>query len=236
MGSVMTRRTSQHIRNATPAKNNAAVSGQRNLRPMAGKRARGVAVSSPRTFLPPESWYEPTGEVGGSFEVIVQKPGEGYRHIVSPADVVERLAKLPSWMLEGLNVVQLSQMTRKKRAFPCYGMQWGSTIYLYPVEIDLVETFPHPPKPAQRIEAKQYGARWRQTDGLWRLVWSEEAIRDFYLNNILIHELGHLIDARNTSYVDRERYAEWFALEYGYKASRREQLAKKLAAKIAGKT
>lgn len=202
---------------------------------MAGKRARGVAVSSPRTFLPPESWYEPTGEVGGSFEVIVQKPGEGYRHIVSPADVVERLAKLPSWMLEGLNVVQLSQMTRKKRAFPCYGMQWGSTIYLYPVEIDLVETFPHPPKPAQRIEAKQYGARWRQTDGLWRLVWSEEAIRDFYLNNILIHELGHLIDARNTSYVDRERYAEWFALEYGYKASRREQLAKKLAAKIVGR-
>ena len=45
-------------------------------------------------------------------------------------------------------------------------------------------------------------------------------MRDYYLNNILIHELGHLVDSRNTGYVDRERYAEWFAVEYGYKQSR----------------
>ena len=44
-------------------------------------------------------------------------------------------------------------------------------------------------------------------------------IRDFYLNNILIHELGHLLDDRNRSYGDRERYAEWFALKYGYQAT-----------------
>ena len=56
----------------------------------------------------------------------------------------------------------------------------------------------------------------------WQLVWTEEAIRDFYLNNVLIHELGHILDSRNTSHRDRERYAEWFALEMGYKASRRQ--------------
>jgi hypothetical protein len=49
-------------------------------------------------------------------------------------------------------------------------------------------------------------------------VWTESAIRDFYLNNILIHELGHLLDDRNDSYVDRERYAEWFAIRYGQKS------------------
>jgi hypothetical protein len=54
---------------------------------------------------------------------------------------------------------------------------------------------------------------------VWTLSWSEQAAQDFYLNNILIHELGHLVDDRNTSYVDRERYAEWFAIEYGYLAS-----------------
>ena len=27
-------------------------------------------------------------------------------------------------------------------------------------------------------------------------MWSELAVRDFYLNNILIHELGHLVDAQ----------------------------------------
>ena len=63
-----------------------------------------------------------------------------------------------------------------------------------------------------------FGGRWIQDGGShWRLVWSERAIKDFYLNNILIHELGHLLDDRNSGYVDRERFAEWFALEHGYK-------------------
>jgi hypothetical protein len=66
-----------------------------------------------------------------------------------------------------------------------------------------------------------YGGRWSQESRhTWKLEWTEEAVRDFYLNNILIHELGHLVDTRNTGYADRERYAEWFALEYGYKPSR----------------
>ena len=51
----------------------------------------------------------------------------------------------------------------------------------------------------------------------WTLTWSEQAAQDFYLNNILIHELGHLVDDRNTGYMDRERFAEWFAVHYGYR-------------------
>ena len=113
-------------------------------------------------------------------------------------------------------------MTRKKRTFPCYGIQWGTAIYLYPVEESLIESYTRPPKPAQLIEAKMFGGRWEQAGhNLWRLIWTEAAVKDYYLNNILLHELGHLLDNRNSSYVDRERYAEWFAIEYGYKASRR---------------
>ncbi len=66
-----------------------------------------------------------------------------------------------------------------------------------------------------------YGGLWEQDPPCgWQLEWTEETIRDFYLNNILIHELGHLVDDRNTGYMDRERYAEWFALQYGYRRSR----------------
>ena len=92
----------------------------------------------------------------------------------------------------------------------------------YPIEETLIEVFNDPPKPAQRIEAAMYGARWARQDAQWRLLWSEDAIRDFYLNNVLIHELGHILDDRNNSSRDRERFAEWFALEVGYKASRQE--------------
>jgi hypothetical protein len=135
-------------------------------------------------------------------------------------------------MRESLEVVQMSQMTRKKRIAPCYGMQWGTAIYLYPIEETLIEIFTDPPKPAQQIEARMYGARWVQSGRReWRLIWTELAIRDFYLNNVLIHELGHVLDGRNSRSLDRERFAEWFAVEHGYKASRRAELAEQAVRK-----
>jgi hypothetical protein len=174
-------------------------------------------------FAPPEKWYEPSGHARAAtrnYKVIVQPPGEGYRHVVTPNQVRARLSQLPAAFLQQLEVVQLSGMTRKKASFPCYGMQWGNALYLYPLEDSFVEQFDRPPRPNLYNESRMYGGRWEQpSPGTWTLTWSPESAQDFYLNNILIHELGHLIDDRNTTYVDRERYAEWFAVHYGYRRS-----------------
>ena len=229
----MSRRIEQSLKNPAKARNNAARANRKFV--TLGKRARVGSVALRGPYLPPERWYEPQERRKDRFVVVGQPAGAGYRHILSEDDVRSRLAQLPEWMVKPLEVVQLSQMTRKKRRAPCYGMQWGSTIYLYPIEESLVESFTQPPKPAQRIEADMYGARWMHDDGQWRLLWTEEAIRDFYLNNVLIHELGHILDSRNTSSRDRERYAEWFALEMGYKASRRPDLAQRAVAKYVTK-
>jgi hypothetical protein len=185
------------------------------------QRKRGAEKNERHAFAPPEDWYEPSEEEC-SYSVVVQPPGSGYRHIVTPDEIRDRLEQLPSQMVRPLEVIQLSRMTRKKQSFPCYGMQWGTTLYLYPIEEDLVEYYARPPKPAHMNEARMYGGRWTENaSGEWQLVWTEAAVKDFYLNNILIHELGHLLDDRNTSYADRERYAEWFAIEHGYKRSQR---------------
>ena len=92
--------------------------------------------------------------------------------------------ELANALFSVLEVIQFSQMTRKKLSFPCYGMQWGSSLYLYPLEEELVEYFSQPPKPALMNEVKMFGGRWIQDrDNQWRLVWSERAIKDFYLTN-----------------------------------------------------
>ena len=65
-----------------------------------------------------------------------------------------------------------------------------------------------------------YGGKWEQQGKMWELHWTLPCLKDFYLNNILIHEIGHVNDTRNTNSQDRERFAEWFAIEYGYRASR----------------
>lgn len=214
----------------TKAPNLAAVAKLARQRIPTSKRIRGAVSTQHGEFLPPEDWYEPAETRADGFRVIRQSPGPGYYHAVTPQEVRDRLAQLPAWMLEPLEFVQLSRMTRKKQTFPCYGMQWGNSLYLYPIEESLVEEFPQPAKPAVFNEARMFGGRWVHLGGSqWELHWTETTLRDFYLNNILIHELGHLLDARNTSYTDRERYAEWFAIEYGYRASRRADLARRAA-------
>ncbi|MDA1055064.1 MAG: hypothetical protein O3C40_31970 [Planctomycetota bacterium] len=180
------------------------------------KRSRGSVGQDRGPFNPPEDWYEPHDAGGDSFAVVTQDPGPGYQHVVTEHHVRQRLSELPAKFVAPLQVVQLSRMTRKKRSFPCYGMQWGTALYLYPVEIGLVEYFGRPPRPAEYNETRLFGGQWAHEGGsLWRLTWTPATIRDFYLNNVLIHELGHLLDNRNTGYQDRERFAEWFAIEHG---------------------
>jgi hypothetical protein len=192
---------------------------RRAQRPGAAFRQRGTFnAGSGEQFTAPEDWHEPIGR--DDVKMIVRPPGKGYVHAVSPDDVRRRIAELPRKFTQGLDVVQLSGMTRKRALFPFYGMQWGSAVYLYPIEQSFVEVYVRPPRPQQIIEAEMYGGKWVQDGKDWRLEWTADSIRDFYLNNVLIHEIGHIYDDRNTSFEDRERYANWFAIEYGYRASR----------------
>ncbi len=191
------------------------------------KRARGGEANVRLPFVPPEDWYEPRDD-GDGFHFVVQPPGDGYRHVVTPDEVRERLARLPAEFLRLLDLVQFSRMTRKKQSFPCYGMQWGSTIYLYPIEESLIESYNQPPKPNQVNEARMYGGRWvQESPEVWNLIWTQRAIKDFYLNNIVIHELGHLVDDRNSRPADREGFAEWFAVRYGYQPEHRRVVGRR---------
>lgn len=203
---------------------NARVAVSSRGRSAPGKRARGLQRNEQLPFSPPEDWYEPEEYVKADpydVRIVEQTAGKGFRHVVTVPEIRRRLRQLPASFVAPLEVVQLSRMTIKKERFACYGMQWGSAVYLYPLEDDRIEHHGRPPTPSQIQEAEMYGGRWVQrSPGRWQLIWTEHAAKDFYLNNILIHEIGHLLDARNSTYLDRERYAEWFAVEHGYKPTR----------------
>jgi len=195
------------------------VDRRRPALPSTAYRQRGVGESGQsEAFNAPEVWYETVGR--DQIKYICQPAGTGYVHPVTIDDVADRMAALPDRLTRGIEVVQLSRMTRKRALFPCYGMQWGSSIYLYPIEESLVEIYVRPPSPQQLIEARMYGGLWSRHEKLWQLTWAEKTIRDFYLNNVLIHEIGHINDDRNANFDDRERYANWFAIEYGFRATR----------------
>ena len=193
---------------------------QTSARALFRERAKARRGMTPRkhdsSFEPSEDWYEATGSKG--YRIVVREPGYESRHVVTPRQIRSRLAKLPQRFIKDLEVVQLCTMTRKKHFSPCYGLQWGNAIYLYPFEETVDEYFFEPPPRPLVIETTMYGGRWEHNEpGVWRLVWTEHSARDFQLNNVLIHELGHLVDKWNTNHQDQERYAEWFAVEYGYR-------------------
>ncbi len=217
----MTRRPIANLKNRHSRRSITAIPKAVQTSVAMGKRLRGRVGETRSPFIPPEDWHEPT-DGKGNYSFVVQPAGSGYQHVVTESEIRDRLAVLPPAFVAPLEVIQLSRMTRKKQSFPCYGMQWGTAIYLYPVEKGLVEHYGRPPRPAEYNEARAYGGQWVHDSGSqWKLVWTANTIRDFYLNNVLIHELGHLLDQRNTSYRDRERFAEWFAIEHGYRASRK---------------
>ncbi|MGQ0635355.1 MAG: hypothetical protein ACT4QC_12145 [Planctomycetaceae bacterium] len=206
----------RHASPRPPANRSRRVS--RDLRPVAAFRQRGLCSGlKVEDFNAPERWHAPRGD--WETEFVVQPPGDGFVHAVTVDEVARRIERLPNRFTRGLEIVQFSSMTRKRRLFPCYGMQWGSAVYLYPIEASLEEVYRRPPTPQQLIEARMYGGRWTHDGALWRLVWTLDSIKEFYLNNVLIHEIGHLNDSRNTSSGDRERFANWFAIEYGYRAA-----------------
>ena len=148
---------------------NSAVSSQQSQRRRPTSRRSIAARSEALPFSPPEDWHEPQ-EGGDGYRVIEQPAGGGYRHVVTPGEVRKRLAQLPEHFLRDLEVVQLSRMTRKKQSLPCYGMQWGPCLYLYPIDESLTEYFATKPAPSVFIETEMYGGRWTEGDrGAWTL-------------------------------------------------------------------
>ena len=134
------------------------------------KSTRGSDCGRYGPGLPPEDWYEPSETPVDRYRIVEQPAGEGYRHVLTAAEIQQRLALMPSGMLQALEVVQLSRMTRRKRTFPCYGMQWGNALYLYPLEESLVEHFDTPPRPNLVNETRMYGGRWSEpSPGCWLL-------------------------------------------------------------------
>ncbi len=146
----------------------------------------------------------------------VEPAGKGYTHVLNDQEILARLHELPDHLLNNLNCVVLPRMTRKRKLFNVYGMQWGQTIYLYPMPADLRVGDYHTLPPAYVAEARQFGATVEDHPTGPVIQWTLETAKLYYLENVLIHELGHTLDMKNSSTRDREAFAEAFARKHGH--------------------
>lgn len=164
-------------------------------------------------------WYAPRSENPHAefLQFHEHDPGEGYVHPLSPTEIMERILVLPQEIQEilyaRLDHVVLPRHTKKSDRVPMYGLQWGSSIYLHPQNEPGTEIFTEPPATNTVALTKRFGARWQEASGepYWICQWTRSALREFYREYVLLHELGHVCDGRNANIKDSERYANAFA-------------------------
>lgn len=184
----------------------------------AGKRMRKqVFREGPKSVYDFEK-YISYGKAEELICICVEPAGKGYFHVLTPEEITNRMRKLPKEHLRNLDTIVLPCMTKKRKRMDIYGLQWNGTVYLYPMNDDLLHEINRPLRPLERQEANKYGGKIIEDGKYHSVQWTKESIKHFYLENILVHELAHVYDRKNTRNVDRERFAEGYVLKYGSKS------------------
>ncbi len=141
-------------------------------------------------------------------------------------DIKDFLKKLPEKHTENLTHIWLRKMTSKEyeKEGSCQGCficgSGVSLIVLYPFPTHLKMKFGIK-KPSNRT-LKWYSAFEPELihyNGEWMLKWTEEKIKNYYLEGLLLHEVGHQIDSVYQRYWSpnyKRQRAENFADNYAF--------------------
>lgn len=147
-----------------------------------------------------------------------ERPGAGYRHLLSKRDIVGFLALLPDWdeLSRDLNAVVLA-----RGEFNTDGYCGRGYVAVCAWERDLWRWCDRGAYDEHRAIFERLGVRSeRQRDG-WGgclVKWTQSQARAYQLLHVLLHEFGHhhdRITTRSRAVSARgERYAEAYALRY----------------------
>jgi len=157
---------------------------------------------------------------------IVDNPSRDFYFPISVDDIKNILEKLPKEHTEHLTHIWLRKIKRNDYLEDdslqgCFIV--GSGVFLI-----IMHPFPKnnkmvfgKKKPLQKTLNfyKKYTTELSQdSDGYWYLQWTEDLIKRYYLESLLLHEIGHSIDSFYTSFWSKasNRKKEVFANSYAY--------------------
>jgi hypothetical protein len=160
--------------------------------------------------------------------LIEDNPSKGFVFPVSGQEVIEHLHKFPTEDVEKITHVWLRRAKQKELEsgeLPFAEFICGSgvrVIVLYPWTKDLTLCFGKKKPTGKKLRSY---AHWTQDlfykNEQWYLRWTIPALKSFYLDNLVAHEIGHHVDwySRHWSKANRKQVeevadqyaAQWFA-------------------------
>ena len=160
--------------------------------------------------------------------LIEDNPSKGFMFPVLGHEVLEHLRKFPTEDVEKISHIWLRRAKQKEfesGELPFAEFICGSgvrVIVLYPWTKDLALCFGNKKPIGKKLNSY---AHWTQDlfykNEQWYLRWTTSALKSFYLDNLLAHEIGHHVDrySRDWSKANRKQVeevadqyaAQWFA-------------------------
>lgn len=162
----------------------------------------------------------------GAEVVVAERPlHPAFLRPYSAKDVTRVLAEIPPQFLQGLGRVLLLGGTRKQEATALGRLfYWGSyvrpgTVHLFAYPRRAMRLrYRKPPSKERMIEWEFAQPSVSRDGGHWIVEFTAAGLREFYLYDVLPHEIGHHVDRfreHKKSYRESEYYAEWFADRFG---------------------
>jgi len=156
---------------------------------------------------------------------IQDNPSRDFFFPISIEEIEEFLNKLPHVQTKNITHVWLRKLSKKEyekegRTQGCFicGSR-VNLIVLYPFPLDLKMNFgkKKPPKKVLKWYSA-YQPNLVEENGNWILAWTKEKIKKYYLEGLLLHEIGHQVDSFHKRYWSKnyKRRAEKFADNYAY--------------------
>ncbi len=149
---------------------------------------------------------------------------EDFIRPVTIKDIEATLKSIPEKFVRCVWRINLLGGTKKqdKTAFNmfCYGFHSRGRVALcaFPKKF-LKQYHDNEPPPIAKQEYGRVHAKIYQEGPWWVLEFDEKTLKDFYLRDVLIHEIGHAVEyAKRPAGTNlTEEFAEWFVREYGFR-------------------
>lgn len=143
-----------------------------------------------------------------------QRPGNGYRHLLSQSDVVRFISIIPDWDKHsvGLNAVVLAPGYKDYFGYYNPGV---ISLCAWALDDALTVSAGYYERESKILQLLDISC-WPQGNGEWKLDFDADTARAYVLLSVFLHELGHHNDYTNTRNPRKanrgEVYADDFAL------------------------